>query len=331
MKKEALFIVNSPLQCICMFEAIQHYAIKDYDVVFRPDTVERNNIMVKTILDGNGLTYKTIHMNHLYSVIPYLFKRKVHYSLLFNGDYYGGGMIAYLYSLIFAGRKAKIIYIDDGVETLRMFTNPPLQRLFRWTQKLMVRLFEILKVVKHIGKPYCFTIFDVHSNEQFEVERNTFEGLRKEIESSPQKGVYIIGTNIYDPYVDKDDCLYLLKQLIVRLKNDYPKEDIWYCPHRRNKDDSELLDILKEQSVNLFNTKISVEYDFVHNKINPFYVAGFGSTALYTLKLIYQGAKVDNVIQKQVIIDDATNAYLKLYDDQLKNIGVETLDLYTKE
>ena len=42
-----------------------------------------------------------------------------------------------------------------------------------------------------------------------------------------------------------------------------------------------------EKSVELFDTEISVEYDFYSKNINPKAVIGFNSNALYTLHMLY--------------------------------------------
>jgi hypothetical protein len=117
---------------------------------------------------------------------------------------------------------------------------------------------------------------------------------------------------------------------LEKVQKEIKNEDVWYCPHRRNKDDVELLEILDHYNTKIFNTQVSVEYDFINKGLNPLYIAGFGSTALYTLKLIYPEAIVYNVYQHQTKATPSTIAYLKAYDEQLKKIGVNTLNLYNQ-
>ena len=326
MKGDSLFIVNTPFLCLCMLEAIHHYNITDYDVVFKPDSVEANNQMVEGILNERGIRYSVVDMSQLSFILPHLFKRKKRYSKLFNGDYYGAGVAAYIYSIVYARCKARIVYFDDGTQTLELFCSQPKERVKTLKVRVFLRLFELLKHLKCLGKPYFYTIFDVNSKE-FIIEKNTLSTLKTNNKVLERKGIYIIGTNIDGSYYDREDCLFVLKRLLERIQSVYD-EEIWYCPHRRNRDDKELLQILDQYNIKLFNTKVSVEYDFVKNRINPTYIAGFNSTALYTLKLIYPDSIVENVFQRQVIEDPSVTAYAEAYSDQLQKIGVKTINLY---
>ena len=324
--EDVLFIVNSPFQCLCMLEAIEHFTIKNFDVVIRPDSVELNNKMVERILEEKGIPFKIVKMSPLIGgILPYLFKKHKKYSILFNGDYYGGGLCAYAYSLIHAKRNAQIIYYDDGVETLRVFSKPPLKRFNTWKVKLVIRGYEILKLIKGIGKPTFYTIFNVNSS-LFKIERNTLSKLRDNIGDNRQKGSYIIGTNFDGVDVDKEDYFILLGKLIAHCRNMFPNEPIYYCPHRRNKDNTELLQYLDDNNITLFDTRISVEYDFIKRGIYPVYVSGFGSTALYTLKIVFPKAVVDNVFLRLKTQTAAISAFDQLYEEQCNEIGIGKLD-----
>lgn len=325
-----LFIVNSPFQCLCMFEAIHHFSIKEYDVVLRPDSSELNNQMVIRILEEKRIPFKVGKMSPLVSgLLPYLFKNNKKYSVLFNGDYYSGGLCAYAYSLICAKRKAKIVYFDDGVETLRVFSKPPLKRYNNWRVWIVMKFYETLKLLKGIGKPYYFTVFNVNSP-KFVIKKNSLSTLRQKMKETQPSGAYIIGTNFDGVDVDKEDYFALLGNLINYCRKHYPNEPILYCPHRRNKDNAELINYLETEKVCMFDTKISVEYDFVQRGISPVYVSGFGSTALYTLKIIFPQATVDNVCLRLKTQTAAISAFDKLYEVQCREIGVGQIDLYKK-
>lgn len=325
MKKKALFIVNTPFQCLCMLEAIHYYSIIDYDVLFKMDGIEKNNTMVEGILNANHIPFIAIRFTHAYELYKHILKRKKRYDILFNGDYYGGGLTAYYYSLIYAKPKATIIYFDDGLQTLHVFAKPPRQRLRNRTEKLMALQFEPLRVLKRIGKPHYFTIFDVESR-NFIVERNELKGLRSKLVEKPSEGLFIIGTNVA-AFKDKNDYIPLLDTLIQDLRNRYPEDIIWYCPHRRNLEDKELTDFLLNHHLKMYDTKVSVEFDFIEEGVSPKYVAGFGSTALYTLKLLFPKATVENI---KIIRDESKKIITEAKEYQYHQIKVETIDYYSK-
>lgn len=325
---DTLFIVNSPFQCLCMLEAINYYSIKNFDVILRPDNIELNNEMVKRILNEKGITYRICRMHPVFDIIPLIFnfKRK-HYSKLFNGDYYFGGIFAYDYSLISSNKGAEIYYFDDGVETLRLFSNPPMKREVGPKYWIIHFICGIFKYIRHIGKPHYFTIFNLKSN-KFLIEKNTLSTLKLNTKNREHKGVYIIGTNFDGIDIDKIDYFNLLKQLVSFCKNNYKEETIWYCPHRRNLDNEEMMSLLSDLGVSIFNTQITVEYDFVQRGINPQYIAGFGSTALYTLKTLYPDIRVDNVVMRLRKTTSVLNAYDKLFEEQCNEIGIGSVNFY---
>lgn len=315
---KALFIINSPFQSLCMFEAIEHFSLTDYDVILRPDTVEKNNEMLVGILTSKGIPYKIVRMNHIIKdILPHLFKKKKRYSSFYIGDYYSGGIVAYIYALIYARRKATITYLDDGTITLNIFQTPPVPRMHNRKIALVVKLYEIIKLLKGIKNPSFFTIFNVQSN-KYKIEKNQFLSLRSSIDSLDNNGVYIIGTNFRN---NREEFLELLSRIIHYVKNEYSGQSIYYCPHRRNLDNEALFKKLEDENVSLFDTKVSVEYDFVENRIRPYAIIAFGSTAVFTLKMIYPETDIYNVF---FMIQD--EGYKQEFSSQANDFGVRSLD-----
>jgi hypothetical protein len=88
---------------------------------------------------------------------------------------------------------------------------------------------------------------------------------------------------------------------------------------------AEYLDLLESNEIELFDTKVSVEYDFYVNNINPAIVIGFSSTALYTLKFIYPQAQVNNIYIS--LSDLELNRGHELLREYYTKCGIETLYL----
>ncbi len=77
----------------------------------------------------------------------------------------------------------------------------------------------------------------------------------------------------------------------------------------------------------MYDTKVSVEFDFIEEGVSPKYVAGFGSTALYTLKLLFPKATVENI---KIIRDESKKIITEAKEYQYHQIKVETIDYYSK-
>lgn len=318
-KGKSLFIINSPFQCLCMFEAIEHYSIVDFDVILRPDSVEKNNEMLGRILLEKGIEYRTVKMNHIIKdTLPYLFKRKVRYDHFFIGDYYSGGVIAYIYALMYARKKAQITYLDDGTVTLCVFSDPPTPRYKNYKIALLVKLFEILKIIKGVGKPDFFTIFNIESS-KYKIERNLLKKIKQKVGNLPPHDIYIIGTNFYQK---EELFLTTISKLIYRIREMYKNQRIYYCPHRRNTNNEKLFKLLSEEGVEIFNTKVSVEYDFAENGINPLSIIGFGSTALFTLKMIFPNTSV-----MDVLFHSFDDGYQQEFKRLSKELGITSMSL----
>jgi hypothetical protein len=109
------------------------------------------------------------------------------------------------------------------------------------------------------------------------------------------RGLYIIGTNSsvleFKDYTYEEYLMALFKTIKIR----FPEDEVFYCPHRRDSNLPFIYTLCRELSIEIYETKISVEFDFVNKNINPKYVVGFSSNALYTLKLIYPKAIIENV------------------------------------
>ena len=135
---------------------------------------------------------------------------------------------------------------------------------------------------KHLQKT-LFTIFDLNEGCPLPVEKNTFSSLVPD--ATLKKNIYIIGTNS-DMLLFKDlSYSEYLRHLASYIKNRYPEEKVFYCPHRR--DSHDYSGLVSDLGWCMFDTKFSVEIDFVQGKLYPLFIVGFGSTALLTLKKIF--------------------------------------------
>ncbi len=285
-----LFLVESPFQCLCMMEAIHHFKIENYDVLI-PYGDEYSNKKMFRFLNENGISYEARPLAHIiYDVFPFIFKRKK-YKTIFVGNYYATKN--YPLAVALAGYKSTINYIDDGTQAIGLFSNSPRSRYNKVSIKMVIMLYKLLAFLKRTKEKCFFTMYDVKS-EKFKIEKNAFTLLRN-LDCKEKKGAYIIGTNSSLLKFANASYVDYVKSIIKRIRHLYPNEKIYYCPHRRDTNNSHNNKIFQDLGVQIFETKVSVEYDFFTNKITPKYVIGFLSNALFTLKKMYSDLNVETV------------------------------------
>lgn len=280
-KEEAIFIINSPFQAICALEAVSYFHINKpvFFVLNDPDSKRR----VLQLVENRG---EILYFDHDNKGTVSLIKRTIGYKIksktIFIGDYFSYSQFAI--GVLCASLEAKIYYLDDGGSTLTIF--PPVSRKRYSTNKnkIVFRLFLAFASIKRVSY-YFYSIFNLPNlNNRKCLIKNNFTGLKNKMLEATHNGIYIIGTNssvlkIQGGYDN------LLKKSIEYLNKTYPNEPVFYCPHRRDKNNySELLSLY---DVRVFNTEISVEVDFYNKNIIPVAVVGYGSTALLTLKMMY--------------------------------------------
>ena len=310
-----LFIVGSPFQCLCMLEAINHWKLVDYDVMV--NTTRTNEQMMSRLLIEKGIRYKSNYRVHLSKdIIPLFFSKHKHYNNVFIGNYYS--LVYQDMAVAFSKRKAKVLCLDDGIQALQLFSdNPRKVKNKVWVDfiQTFVSLYAFIKAVK---KTYFFTIYNVKSN-KFIIEKNTFDILKTK-NGKETDGIYIIGTNSSMLVFKDREYKDMIFMLVDRCKKDFPGQPIFYCPHRRDVNNKSILALLKESDVECFDTKISVEYDFVQRDIYPKAIFGFNSNALFTLHSIFPNTIANNIYFE--LNDKSRDMEASIIRNKLKEYGV---------
>ncbi len=315
MNNKSLFIINSPFQALCAFEAINHF--KESNPEFFVFDCDDSKDKIVKLLKQYG--YEP-------TIIPFVGTRHIlkilnkfdHYERIYIGDYFS--YLQYLIAVNLAKRKSVFVYLDDGTATLDLLPSTGRKR-YRGLSKraLSYRLLDIKVDLKQV-KTIFFTIFDIGKETKFNTVKNTFGFLPSDYSNIAEAGIYIIGTNSSVISFKDESYDELLRKLIKNIRDRFPNTPIYYCPHRRDTNNHDSL--LKEQGVNLFQTEISVEVDFVTKKVNPLLIVGFASTALITLKLIYPSCVVESV--RFNIEDEFTTKSIRSIENYYlkNNIGI---------
>lgn len=318
-----LFIISSPFQGLCMLEAIEHFKITEYDVLLWDIPEGRGAHQTKTLLKDKDIPYSTYKVRHaIFDLIPFVMRKHKHYKNIFIGNYSNitdEGIAAFYGSI-----KYRLFFLDDGTQALSIFSDNPRYRYGSKKWECWFKLYNALAWIKRKQKSTFFTIFDVTSND-FNIVKNDFRLLKNNVKTK-RSGCYIIGTNSSVVKFKDFNYLNLLDLLLKKLKYLYPNEKIYYCPHRRDLNNGDISRWCNCQDVELVNTRVSVEYDFVMNDINPSCVVGFTSNALYTLKMLFPDIVISTVYYRCVnrCDDDETTIIRQGMNEK----GIETLNLY---
>lgn len=314
-----LFIVTSPFQCMCMLEAIRYFNIRTFKILVTYSdefSLDKINLLLKR----HNLSYSKRKIAHLLcDVFPIIFSNRQSYNNIFIGDFQYKHHLALAY--IASSFRANFFYLDDGVQTLSFFSSFTFQRKQKLTVKIVFFLYKIIGYIKFVKRPVFFTIFNVSSS-YYQIIKNPLT-LIKNMSRLVPKDIFIIGTN--SSIMDFD--IYNYFEYITAIYNNvyrrFPLEKVYYCPHRRDSNLNQILELCDKLNIKIFNTKIAVEYDFIDNNISPKLIIGFTSNALITLHTIYPKALVESVeFRLRCKDDDIENQIIR---SKMIEQGISTL------
>lgn len=317
----ALFIIGSPFQCLCMLEAIKHFEISDYFVmVAYCDKLSLDKI--RTLLNGKGITFEEKKIAHIVKdFIPMVFTKHKRYKNIFIGNYYR--VIDEIVGVLYAKRRYTLYYLDDGTQALSLFSEKPRNRYSSFKIDIVLRFYFLCLSWKKRISTNFFTIYDVKSR-KMKIIHNSLSCLHPNNSISQQR-VAIVGSN--SSFLSFKDYTYFdyLNRLIDFIRARWPDERVFYCPHRRDHNNSLNREWCQYNSVDYFETEVSVEYDFVIKGVNPIAVIGFTSNALYTLKSLYPSSEVYTVYYH--VCDESADKETEIIRQQMMKSGIVSLNL----
>lgn len=322
-----LFLVSTPFQCLCMLEAIKYFKIVNYDILvtYASDVNDVNFNKIDTLLKKHKISFSKRKVAHLvFDVLPFLFSVHKHYRNIFIGFLYSTTSCAI--ANIYASINAYIYILDDGVQALSFFSPSPRIIKHKFMEKIVLFFYQIIGIVKFVKKPIFFTIYSVTSS-KYQIINNPLILLKSKTQNlkEPKSGIYIIGTNSSILNFKKYSYIEYLSALYRHIINKFPDEVIYYCPHRADKNIEQIYSLCYKLNIKIFDTKVSIEYDFIENRINPRLVIGFTSNALYTLRIIYPTTQINNVMY--YLESEETDKEIQLIRNRMSISGISIIDV----
>lgn len=284
MSANNLFIIKSPFQTLCAYSIIQRNKGLNYQVLLLKD--QKNANKAEAFLEKQKCRYSIFdHTGGLKSIKRRLKDYASKFDNVYVGDYFN--IVMYAMAIFTTKKGGHIKYLDDGTATLLMMPPVSLPRYYyQKNRRIKYWGLNICRALKFVTETLC-TIYELN-NTKWRIEKNDLSFLSSN-SVCDKKGCYIIGTNS-SKIISKEDYCRVLDYTIKLIKEYFPKEKIYYCPHRA--DEYQYNDYCHQHGVELFETQISVEVDFVERMIYPAMVVGYGSTALLSLKEIFPKSEI---------------------------------------
>ena len=319
--KPNLFIACAPLHIINAIEAIHHFHLKNniLVIVYRYD--DNNNKQMdyvakyyhwkRTFTIGDGKK-KSKFFDYL-KTIKHL--NINNYNYIFCGGY------SSVYDVIIANLNKNIFFIlDDGVATIDIY-NKKLKNNNKVTRfRLKHARFWLFGLkTKSRDKINFFTYFDLKPLPHLKIVHNNLSYFKKKYvtDSVMDNSTYFLG----HPHRKNAEHYTLLIENFIKSYNN----KIIYVPHRSEVISHLLKKLLDDYKIEIKYCDMPIEMYFLFNKITPYMIAGFNSTAFFTLKFLYpysQYKSIYSLDKNDHKYEESKEIYKYIY-----SIGIEKINL----
>lgn len=309
------FIVTSTFQLLCAIEAIHEFKIYEYKFIFalKKEWGERNYQMAEMArkwnyqydlvwIDNSNLSMESADSWYREG------ESNKKYGYVFIGDYYA--IELKVLALKYANRIAKILYLDDGISTLRILKQLEKVESINWVAAIRFHKQqkkqnaaiqkELLDKYGIIDSHAFFTIFaDIPAPKGITTYMNTLQYVKAKTLNNffeRESCVYVIGTVINQfaelGGLSTAEFEGVISENLSLIKMRYPSSKIVYIPHGR--DTNQLVKSLCEQFKIQYLPINETCETFILRKGEPIAVYGYCSTALITLKRLFPTIEIFN-------------------------------------
>ena len=184
--------------------------------------------------------------------------------------------------------KNTIIY-DDGNNIFKTidFINKSQKKSFPFFRKMISIISRRKTEVNFLYDCKIFTLFDISSFKALknEIIQNDFSYFKSKIKNlKKEEDIFFIGSRMIDNGISRDIFESSLEKVVEFYRE--MNKSVLYVPHRY--EDIEYLDQLSKKLKFILTPFSSIiEFEFIMKGIDPSEVATFRSTAVDTLKIIY--------------------------------------------
>lgn len=313
---KTLAIVNSPLQVMMAVEYIKENNIQEIDFAVSIYSVAflKQNRAVLRYLNDLGYKYKIYITKNLINTLRFINSPKEYTSFLI-GDY--RSLDKKMLMLFHAKGKVQIVYVDDGSASLLIGKDQKDKLTLRF---LFSRLVDNL-VNKKIAERLFYSAFikekEVLGIPVIRNNMNTLHTEKKKVGDS----VVIVGCfcRAFRDY--GQDYFVYLGELNHYIHNKWPNSKVYYYPHRREDNIKDITEICENYKWQICYSRINIEIDITQKESLPCEIIGFGSSALYLLKLLFK-----NEIVTTIHFNESAD-YLQIEKDY-REVGINVYDFF---
>ena len=334
---KSLFFVSKPLEMLGAIEARHQFKIDKAILVLKVERGDENTVDFLIEKSGNWNDIIRTNNNSSYGLSWLKLTKKLKkegYQYLFTRAF---PIASYFVNNL---NYKKCYLLDDGVATIAIANKFQKEgnltkqfSLFRGKNKsgfkydLIQKIYSLnsIEVERNINDVSFFTYYDLSSFEKINFVKNKFSWLnsvKNKEEKSEENKIYLLGTNVVNGNIMLfGDYL----ETLNKISQYYKDKEIIYIPHGREK--AEHLNQIKQiDNFQIRKNKLNVELDFLLNDEIPKYIAGTITTALITLKLIYNEAAIDFFnFENDKVFEDKRKVVNDLYDYQKRYINFKEI------
>jgi len=327
-----LFIVRSPLQFINAIEAKFHFKTTNNILYMIHNKSTINSAHMRKIfsfsewdeiIEINSENKKNSLINNVKS-IKILKEKK--YNYIFTGDI--GNINTVLISSL---TKNETYLLDDGTMTLvsHQTLNPNEKKPWSTSRFIKNSRYNFFGLKCNLKKERInyFTIFDINPHKDEKIVKNKFSFFKQSFLPQLKQDsntVYFIGQNLIVENI-MSEVIYL--QYIKNIIKYYSNQTIIYYPHRFEKISEKYRELEGKKFIIKESTQ-PIEVELLTRGYYPTYIASFVSSALSSLKNIFQNANIDSfVIQEKDLLSHKENFKL-IYAKQNPEIHQVYLNIY---
>lgn len=271
--KKSLILVESPLQLLNAYEVIQYFKLEHYTLLVRFSNKPENDTQLSNVLARLPFVQSSVIKIYLSSnqkktadYLKLIFIKIL--SVIYTYKYetvYSGNYDSKLFRLIASRFKLDNIFLlDDGNKSIRIQS-------------------EFSK------ESFChlFTMFDLEPFEGQKVIRNIYSSIRALCNkySYADNKVLFLGSGMSEIGITTEEYYLCLIKSISAFYQRLGFEVV-YIPHRAEKEDK-LKKIQSNDNIKLAKLNYPIELLGMYFEFKPVVVCSFCSTAILTLKIIY--------------------------------------------
>lgn len=303
-KQKAVFIITSPFQAICAVEAALKFKIKTPVFILLQGQKHEVNKNTKDIFELNNINeFHILVYNSFLQILKQasadiysLNLNKNNFDFIFLGDFFSP--LQRIFATNFVTKQNRFIFLDDGNSTIEAYHWGMSAVRFK-SINIFIKtvLTDLIFRFKRSRAIEFFSIFPNESN-RFLVTPNLLQNLKTKIDKGRKSKVFVLGSSLYNlGLITKESYFSYLEKINQHILMHHPKEEILYCPHR-GESEAFVNDIRESFPIKIYRTKATVEMDFILNKYNPIAVYSFGSTASFTIKILFSETSVYSAFPK---------------------------------